>query len=197
MTAARRKRTSARPQRAPRHNAGEAVGRSNPDVAIEVALRSARWRRHLPDAARRAKTAARAALAAAAVRRRIGGANAELSLVLADDGTVRTLNRLWRGCDRPTNVLSFPASSGRIAAGAPLLLGDVVLAFETVAREAQAQGKPLAHHLAHLVTHGVLHLVGFDHEEDRAARRMESLERRILAGLSIADPYRERRTADV
>ena len=93
--------------------------------------------------------------------------------------------------DAPTNVLSFPAAaSAPPAPGAPLLLGDVVLAFETVAAEAAAQGKPLADHLAHLVVHGVLHLLGFDHEADAEAERMEALETRLLAGLGIADPYR-------
>jgi probable rRNA maturation factor len=104
---------------------------------------------------------------------------------------VRALNRRWRGRDSATNVLSFP--SGETGAGGrAVLLGDVVLAYETVAREAAAQGKTLADHLAHLVAHGVLHLLGFDHAEDAEARRMESLERRVLARLGVADPYHAR-----
>src|ERR1700728_1561320 len=99
-------------------------------VAIDVSLPCARWRRSLPGAALHAQRAARAALAGA----RLEGKRAELSLVLADDGLVRRLNRRWRGRDRPTNVLSFPAES---PPGAPLMLGDVVLAFETVRREAK------------------------------------------------------------
>ncbi|HXQ50288.1 MAG TPA: rRNA maturation RNase YbeY [Stellaceae bacterium] len=164
---------------------------STPRVAIDVAMPCHLWRKALGDAARRAELAARAALAGAALRRR--GA-AELSLLLADDTLVRTLNRRWRGRNRATNVLSFPSGDAG-ARGRPRLLGDVVLAYETVAREAAEQGKTLADHMAHLVTHGVLHLVGFDHEEDAQALRMERLERRILARLGVADPYRERESA--
>jgi probable rRNA maturation factor len=159
-------------------------------ISIDVTIGSPRWRRSLPDAERRARSAARAALRGAAAKLR--GRRAELSLVLADDGTVRRLNRRWRGRDRATNVLSFPADPRRVR-GAPLLLGDVVLAFETMRREAAAQRKTLADHLAHLVTHGVLHLMGFDHEEDAEAKRMEDLERRILRRLGVADPYRTAR----
>jgi probable rRNA maturation factor len=109
---------------------------------------------------------------------------------------VRTLNRDWRGKDRPTNVLSFAAlddvSPDRppLTSGEPLLLGDIVLAFETVAAEAAAGGKPFADHLRHLLVHGLLHLLGYDHETDEEeAQRMEALETRILAGFGIPDPY--------
>jgi probable rRNA maturation factor len=106
----------------------------------------------------------------------------ELCLVLADDRLQRTLNRRFRGKDRSTNVLSFD--------GAPDGLGDVVLALETVQAESDAQGKSLADHVAHLVVHGVLHLMGHDHVGAAEARRMERLEREILTGLGIGDPYR-------
>ncbi len=109
--------------------------------------------------------------------------------MLSEDATVRALNRQWRGQDKPTNVLSFAAGAETAPPGAPCLLGDVVLAYETVAAEAKAQGKPMAHHLCHLVVHGVLHLLGFDHERAAEAERMEALETVILAGLGIADPY--------
>lgn len=102
--------------------------------------------------------------------------------MLADDAALRALNARWRQQDKPTNVLSFPA-------GDSVLLGDVVLAFETVRREASEQGKSLADHMSHLVVHGVLHLLGHDHERPRDADVMESLERQVLAGLGIADPY--------
>jgi probable rRNA maturation factor len=156
-------------------------------VEIDLAERSPLWREALPEAGGVAERAARAALAG-------GGAPtvpAELSIVLADDALMRALNRQWRGRDAPTNVLSFPAGEAP-PPGAPLLLGDVVLGFETVSGEAAAQGKPLAHHVAHLVIHGVLHLLGFDHEAEAEAERMEALETELLAGLGIPDPYRAR-----
>ena len=161
--------------------------KTTPRITIEIAAPSPRWRRAMPKVEEHAAAAARAALAGAKLPR---AKLLELSLVLADDALVRRLNRRWRGKDRPTNVLSF-ASDEAAADGRALLLGDVVLAYETVAREAGAQGKTLAAHLAHLVTHGVLHLLGFDHQEDDEAERMERRERRVLARLGIADPYRE------
>lgn len=144
--------------------------------------------------------AARAALAAAPSGWMAGSAAIELSIVLGDDALLRRLNRQWRGQDKATNVLSFPAqdalpvSASPAAvppAGTPLPLGDVVLAFGTVEGEAAAQGKVLADHLAHLVVHGVLHLLGFDHVRAAEADRMEALETAVLAGLGIADPYRD------
>ena len=98
---------------------------------------------------------------------------------------IRTLNREWRGFDKPTNVLSFPAANTRDAGS----LGDVIIAFQTVAREAKEEGKPIKHHLAHLAVHGFLHLLGYDHETDRDARKMERLEVKILKGLGVPDPY--------
>ena len=159
-------------------------------IEIDLAEPSPLWRQNLPQAERIALTAARAALAGSGRRLDAPG---ELSLVLGDDALVRSLNRAWRGQDKPTNVLSFGAGEdGPHPPGAPRLLGDVVLAFETVAAEATAQGKRLAEHLAHLVVHGVLHLIGFDHEAAAEAERMEALETDILAGFGIADPYRAR-----
>lgn len=117
----------------------------------------------------------------------------EISVVLTDDASVQVLNREWRGKDKPTNVLSFASLDDDEAPrppGAPLLLGDIVLAFETCRAEAVEQDKPLAEHLSHLVVHGVLHLLGYDHEEDEAeAEEMERLEAAILARFGIADPY--------
>lgn len=154
-------------------------------IAIDLSMPCASWRRALPEVASLARQAAQAALAQSGKRI----AQAELSLVLADDATVRELNARWRGKDAPTNVLAF-ASDEPPVAGKPVLLGDVVLAFETVRAEAKAQGKSLADHLRHLVIHGVLHLVGYDHIAAAPARRMEALETRILASLGVADPYR-------
>jgi probable rRNA maturation factor len=116
----------------------------------------------------------------------------EVSILLTDDAEMRTLNRTWRGNDSSTNVLSFPASDDPTEPG---LLGDVALAYQTTAKEAREANIALADHAAHLVVHGVLHLLGLDHMEDEAAERMERLERQALASLGIADPYAERDAA--
>lgn len=117
------------------------------------------------------------------------GGPTELGIVFTDDRAVRSLNAEWRGKDRPTNVLSFPAGMIRERGVWPPLLGDIVIAWETVAAEAQAEGKPFDHHLRHLVVHGLAHLVGYDHEQEDEAEEMEALERRVLARLAIPDPY--------
>jgi probable rRNA maturation factor len=116
----------------------------------------------------------------------------ELGIRLADDAEQRRLNRDWRGIDLPTNVLAFPAwePGAGVPEGAPWLLGDLALAYETVAREAQQQDKAFADHFRHLVVHGVLHLLGYDHATDVEAAQMEALETSILAELGVADPYR-------
>jgi probable rRNA maturation factor len=113
----------------------------------------------------------------------------ELAVVLTDDAAIRALNRDWRSKDAATNVLSFPAKEARPDRRAPRLLGDIVIAYETVAREAAAEGKPFMHHLAHLAVHGFLHLVGYDHEANEDADAMEGLEIAILARLEVPDPY--------
>lgn len=113
----------------------------------------------------------------------------EISLVLSTDRRVRTLNRTYRGHDKPTNVLSFPAFDGVKPGTGPVLLGDVVLALETTRREAKLENKRFRAHAVHLVAHGVLHLLGYDHSVERDARHMESLERLTLAALGFADPY--------
>ena len=127
-------------------------------------------------------------------------ANERLSagVLFTVDDEVRTLNREWRAKDRPTNVLSFPMLSRDQVAnlapdGGPEMLGDVALAYQTCAREAQEKGIALEHHAAHLVIHGLLHLAGHDHElDDRAAGRMEALEIKALASMDIPDPYGDR-----
>ena len=114
-----------------------------------------------------------------------------MSLVLCDDAFIRALNRTWRGKDRPTNVLSFPTGPGepRAPDAGPTLLGDIVVSYETAAREAREEGKSLPDHLAHLVVHGMFHLLGYDHEDDSEADVMEALEGRALAALGVASPY--------
>ncbi|MSO75059.1 MAG: rRNA maturation RNase YbeY [Alphaproteobacteria bacterium] len=163
-------------------------------VNIESQVAHAAWRDAVPDLTRRANRAARAALAVATPM--AAAAAAELALVFVDDAASRTLNRDWRGKDQPTNVLAFAAQetkggTGGPAAitGGPLLLGDVVLAYETVADEAKAGGVPLGDHASHLIVHGVLHLLGYDHQRPREARVMETLEARALATMGIANPY--------
>ncbi len=161
---------------------------SGAEIAVSVSC--AAWTRALPEAELLCEKAALAALAGAPDDAR-PVAPSEVSIALADDALVRDLNSRYRGIDRPTDVLSFPAAEGDEPApeGAPILLGDVVLAYETVLAEAEAEGKPLANHLAHLVAHGVLHLLGYDHVAEDDAREMEAIEIAILAGLGIADPY--------
>jgi probable rRNA maturation factor len=106
----------------------------------------------------------------------------ELSILFTDDAHIQRLNRDFRGKDKPTNVLSFPQPAGP-------LLGDIILAFETVRDEAALAGKALKEHMAHLIVHGFLHLIGYDHETDEEAEEMEALERAALARIGIADPY--------
>lgn len=163
------------------------------DLAVDVVERSPLWRGRVTDLAALCAETTRAAFARAFLPDPPPGDRPparELSIVLADDALLRELNAKWRGIDKPTNVLAFAAESGDTPPGAPCLLGDVVIAFETVAREAEAQGKPLAHHLRHLIVHGVLHLVGWDHEDPAEAERMEALEVAILQHLDVPDPYR-------
>lgn len=121
-------------------------------------------------------------------------AQAEVSLLLTDDARMQAINRAWRGVDKPTNVLSFPAVPAEAIAGSPVL-GDIVLAYETMAREAEEEGKPLEHHLAHLVIHGLYHLLGDDHEIPAEAELMEARETAALARLGIPDPYHDRALA--
>ncbi len=154
------------------------------DPVIDVAIESGDW----------ASLEAPSQLVEAAILAAIGetgvalAANAEISVLFCDDDFIRDLNRKWRGIDRPANVLSFPA--GGDAAFAPLL-GDIVIAFETASREASEAGRPLRDHVAHLLVHGFLHLIGHDHIGAAEAETMEALERAILGRLGIADPFRE------
>jgi probable rRNA maturation factor len=115
------------------------------------------------------------------------GAQGTLGILVEDDAGIRALNRQWRGIDAPTNVLSFPAAA--IPSGAPKHLGDIAVSYETVVRESRAQSRPYAHHVAHLAVHGLLHLLGYDHQDEGAADAMEDFERKILARLGIPDPY--------
>jgi probable rRNA maturation factor len=144
------------------------------DIEVEAPA----WSEALPDAEALVLAAADATLASE------GAVGEGVTLLLTDDATIRDLNRRFRAQDKPTNVLSFPAPQNP-----ERFLGDIALAYGVCAREAEEQGKPLGHHLQHLVAHGVLHLLGYDHESDAQADEMEGLERAVLAGLGIPDPY--------
>ena len=148
-------------------------------LTLDISVPSPLWRR-LP----RARPIARETIAAAAESG--GPSDVDVSLCLADDAALRALNLSWRGIDKPTNVLSFPAAPGRPRE--VTALGDIALAYETLAREAEDLGVSLADHYRHLLVHGFLHLIGYDHETDAEAERMEALETRISTQLGVGDP---------
>jgi probable rRNA maturation factor len=155
------------------------TGRTRASVKIDIRVESDLWKRK-PDI----KTVARRAIVKAATM--VALPKCELSVLLTDDPTIRTINADWRGVNAPTNVLSFPAPGG----GDRPFIGDIVLAYETIAAEARAERKPFAHHFAHLAVHGFLHLLGYDHIRKTDAEIMEEAERGILRQLRIPDPYR-------
>lgn len=168
---------------------------------IEISILTKRWVRAEKQIValcrRSAKAALRVGLAHIPKHKNLHaeGRRQEVSIALASDTRVRTLNRTYRGKDKPTNALSFPMDSHSLAPPAtrdePILLGDVILAFETCKREAASERKPFQAHAAHLVVHGVLHLLGYDHVVERDARKMERLEKLTLDGLGFPDPYAE------
>jgi probable rRNA maturation factor len=152
---------------------------------IDVIIEDDAWEAAEP------RAAALAEIAAAAVLAHERASAGDIAILLADDARIAALNAAFRGKQGPTNVLSFPAAPGTGAPGSREL-GDIALAYGVCAREAAEQGKSLAHHLQHLTAHGVLHLLGYDHESDAEAEAMEAKERAILAGLGVADPYASR-----
>jgi len=163
----------------------DSAGRPGPTV--DVLIESTQWQA-LPSA----EAIIQAVIAGAAKAGSVSVGVAEVSVLLCDDAAIAALNARWRGHEGPTNVLSFPAPHGEgVVHGAdrPTPLGDIAIAYETTAREAADHGKPLPHHLAHLAVHGFLHLLGYDHELEGEAERMERLERDILAEIGIPDPY--------
>ncbi|MBL4805327.1 MAG: rRNA maturation RNase YbeY [Alphaproteobacteria bacterium] len=147
-------------------------------AVIDISIESDDWARQCPDIESVIENSAQAALKAMDIE----DEDTELSLVLSDDEFIQGLNKQWRGKDKPTNVLSFPQDE-------PQLLGDVILAFETIHREAEAQEKTFENHVSHLIVHGILHLLGHDHENDEEAEVMESLEIEILRALGVKNPY--------
>jgi probable rRNA maturation factor len=133
-----------------------------------------------------------AVIAAASALSTAGG---EVSIALTDDSSIRALNRDWRGIDKPTNVLSFPAADHKAGEGTRLL-GDIIIAYETLERECNDENRIFLHHLAHLAVHGFLHLIGYDHETDTQAEEMEGLESKIMTRLNMPDPYLSRDLGD-
>jgi probable rRNA maturation factor len=164
----------------PSRNSGEPPQRA--DLAVEVVRHGGTW----DGSAISDATVKLAALAAFAEAPPPDPAVYEATVVLTDDTEMRDLNRNWRGKDQPTNVLSFPAGE---TPGEPGALGDIVIAYETALMEADETRIAFADHVSHLVVHGVLHLLGFDHMQDDDAERMEDMERKALASIGIADPY--------
>ena len=164
------------------------------DLRLIVEVEDARWREALPDV----EAILARAIALALARIPAAGRPVEVGVRLVDDGAIQGLNRDWRGRDKPTNVLSFPLGDPAPAADAtvPWLLGDIVMGFDTVLGEAEAEGKPLSHHVAHLAIHAALHLTGYDHEAEEEAASMEKAEVALLGELGIPDPYAERRSGD-
>lgn len=160
-----------------------------PQVEVDVLVEAGPWA-SITDAEALVVRAVNAACAGALTEYEIDIDGAEIAVKLTDDAALQALNRDWRGKDYATNVLSFPTPEVAREGGDPHL-GDIAIAYETLAREAEAEGKPFADHLAHLAVHGTLHLLGYDHEVAEEAEEMEAMERRVLAGLAIADPYAE------
>ena len=163
-----------------------------PGGGADILITHAPWGKNISGLPRLARRLAFSAMSAVTIY----AAEAKMTLVFSNDKTIRQLNRDFRKIDKPTNVLSFPALNAsairRLRRGdmdGRVFLGDVIIAYQTVAREAKEQKKSITHHAAHMVVHGVLHLLGYDHMTDAMARRMEKLEREILREFGIADPY--------
>jgi probable rRNA maturation factor len=155
------------------------------DGGVEIVIEDDRWCEHT-DVAAAADRAVQALRVSAAPRiERLSAA----TVLLDSDAHVAALNKDFRGKPQPTNVLSFPSAKPAAQPGAAAYSGDIIIARETVEREAKEMGIPVVHHLQHLVIHGLLHLVGYDHIDDRDAAEMEALETRILATLGVTDPY--------
>ncbi|GGA89629.1 endoribonuclease YbeY [Brucella endophytica] len=173
----------------PRHELAEKERHASagwPDlIDIDLTIETEGW----PDEAALHALATRAVAASWQALALPDGDGTELSIVFTDDAAIQELNAEWRGKDKPTNVLSFPAFPVKAGDAPGPMLGDIVIARETVEREAALEKKPFDHHLTHLIVHGLLHLLGYDHENEEDAEEMENWERRILLALAIPDPY--------
>ncbi len=154
-------------------------------MLIDITTEFAAWSK-IPDLESRIKTAAQVATFG---HEQEFKNRAELSILLTSDEAIRQLNSNFRGQDKPTNVLSFTGDKDRDPTVPTFLLGDVVLAYQTIAGEAEQQGKSFDNHVSHLIVHGVLHLLGYDHENDQTAQEMELVEIKILKGIGVENPY--------
>jgi probable rRNA maturation factor len=158
-----------------------APSRHAPAPSIDIQIQSPLW-----DAQPVAVQIVRDAIAAAAAT--LSTADNEVSILLTDDKAIRLLNREWRGIDKPTNVLSFPAATTKASVRMPLF-GDIVMAYETLKRECDDEDRIFLHHLAHLTVHGFLHLIGYDHQVEAQAEEMEGLESKIMTRMQMPDPH--------
>jgi probable rRNA maturation factor len=158
-----------------------APSRHAPAPSIDIQIQSPLW-----DAQPLAAQTVRDAIAAAAAT--LSTADNEVSILLTDDKAIRLLNREWRGIDKPTNVLSFPAATTKASVRMPLF-GDIVMAYETLKRECDDEDRIFLHHLAYLTVHGFLHLIGYDHQVEAQAEEMEGLESKIMTRLQMPDPH--------
>ncbi len=160
-----------------------AEARTAAPIAIDCLVEAGAW----PEEEELQAFAERAIAAASSCVK--GPSAAALTILFTDDAHMQMLNGRFRGKDSPTNVLSFPAAAGLSPLQEPHHLGDLALGFETVFRESEDEGKPFDHHLSHLLIHGFLHLLGYDHVTPEQAEKMESLEKQALKSLAISDPY--------
>lgn len=167
---------------------------TTPGIAVEISVPHTMWKTVNFDPRAIARKAVDATLSRVEIPSDIADKTLEISLVLSGDKEVQVLNWQYRGKDNPTNVLSFTAlddegAQAELAAGGPFCLGDIILAYETIEREATELGKSMRDHYIHLVVHGFLHLLGYDHLEEKEAQKMEGLEVLVLADLGIENPY--------
>ncbi len=162
------------------------------DINIDISVTCLLWREAVSEVEDICRQAVRAAVLATLKLSTMTIAQAEVSLVLSDNTFIQGLNRQYRNIDRPTNVLAFPGNDPQMnASPMPIVLGDVVVAFESALAEAREENKSLADHLRHLVVHGTLHLLGFDHQNDADADEMETLEIKVLSSLGVGNPYKD------